>query len=333
MRGGLGWRFWQNITDEDKRRKMIDLINILPLPRPDQVEVAQYTTPPEFKSKKFSNEFLNELKTEYFQGYKLGYADYHNCVFDNLYYQNNSDPELPIWYTKYLGNYMYPLICEWKDHSIEASEWRAKYFVNSVFINKENGNINYMQYFVTEKKHIWEVRKIEGIKGFLKKDEVIGYNMFDDDVFYLYIDTLQDPDKGEGYKNDNNGRSFLYKTIFKSQEQKNIFDELLDNINKLFSLNKREVFEIDINGNQVKTETTLLIEKYDTLQKAQAKERVLRRSYENRVAPPVPKKVETPMYEFPPLPIYNKMMPNEMMPNEMMPNEMMLFPPPSYTEL
>ena len=212
------------------------------------------------------------------------------------------------------------IICEWKDHSIEASEWRAKFFINSVFINRANGSINYMQYFTTEKKRIWEVRGIEGSKDFFKKDEVMGYNM-PDDVFYLYIDTLQDSDKGLGYESDNNGRTYLYKTIFNVPEQNEMFNNLVNKIDELL-LSQIQVFKYDVNGNRVKTKTTLHIEKYDVLQKEQAKERVFKRAYENNVAPPVPKKVETPMYELPPVPNYNEMMANEMMAS-----------PPGYTEL
>jgi hypothetical protein len=302
--GGVGWKFWKNITEEDKQRKMIDLINLLPPPTPDQVDASQYKVPREFKSEKFSKEFLEALKNEYFRGYKLGYADYHNCVVNDLFVYRDTVADTDTVWTKENS-----IMCEWKDHTREASEWRAQFFINTTNMhnaNMHNANMNkYMQYFTSEQKQIWEARGEAGSKDLLRKEAVIGYDMYEEmepkAVFYLYRDTLQDNETWDGERRGREGRTYLYKTIFKDPEQEKEFKEF----NTIIDMIGKPVFEYDRYGNRIKTKETNFVEKYDALQKEQAKERVLQRAYERREMPPVPKVVETPRYELPTVPGYD----------------------------
>ena len=304
MRGGLRWKFWKNVTDEDKKRKMADLKRMLPLPTKDQVDVSQYETPVGFKSKKFNSEFLKNLKEEYFNnyksGYNKGYADYDNCVHDNLFYYDEDER----W------KQQDRLMCEWKDNSIEASEWRADFFANSVFIDK--GKTNYMQYFTMKNKPIYAARglveeddKFKEKKDLTKNNEVMGYDM-PEDIYYLYIDTLQDPTKLDLYRDTRYGRTDLYKLYFNDNEKKEEkeMDSLISKVNTELDKNSN-VHEYNSYGIQVKTKATLLIEQFVSLQLKQAKKRVENIAYRNDFsAPAVPKTVKTPSYRHYKVPTY-----------------------------
>jgi hypothetical protein len=305
MHGGLRWKFWKNVTDEDKKRKMADLKRMLPLPTKDQVDVSQYKTPIGFKSRKFNSEFLKNLKEEYFNNYKSGYnngyADYHNCVHDNLFYYDDDDER---W------KQQDRLLCEWKDNSQKASEWRADFFANSVFIDK--GKTNYMQYFTMKNKPIYAARGLveEDIdqrekKDLTKNNEVMGYDI-PDDIFYLYIDTLEDPTKLDLHRDTRYGRTDLYKLYFNDNEKKEEkeMDTLINKVNAALNENLN-VHEYNSYGIQVKTKATLLIEQFDSLQLKQAKYRVENRAYENdRTAPATRKTIQTPRYRSYPVPTY-----------------------------
>lgn len=222
-------------------------------------------------------------------GYGKGYADYHNCVHDNLFYYDEDEK----W------NKQDRLLCEWKDNSLEASEWRAEFFVNSVFIDK--GKTNYMQYFTMKNKPIYAARGLvenddshKEKKDLTKNNEVMGYNM-PEDIYYLYIDTLQDPTQLDLHRDTKYGRTDLYKLYFDDNENKKKieFEKLLDKIYAELKINRN----VYANDTQVKTNTTLLIEHFDSLQMKQAKERVEKKAYKNdTAAPPVPTTVKTPKY-------------------------------------
>ena len=305
MYGGFGWKFWKNVTDEDKKRKMADLKRMLPLPTKDQVDVSQYETPVGFKSRKFNSEFLKKLKEEYFDNYKSGYnegyADYDNCVHDNLFYYDEDER----WKKQDR------LMCKWKNNTLEASEWRGDFFANTVFIDNK-GKTNYMQYFTMKNKPIYAARGLveeddtyKEKKDLTKNNEVMGYDM-PEDIYYLYIDTLQDPTKLDLHRETKYGRTDLYKLYFDDNETKDEkeMDSLISKVNDALNANIN-VHEYNSYGIKVKTKATLLIEQFNSLQLKQAKKRVENRAYINGMsAPPVPTTVKTPRYRSYKVPTY-----------------------------